>query len=149
KTSEGRIERRYVGGNEYIDKIEALAKQRSIEAFNLDPEQWSVNVQPSSGENALYAALIAVLKPHDRIMGLHVHDGGTISHGHYTESKRVSFTSIYFETIPYHVKNDGYIDYDYMEKLALNLRPKLIIAGASSYCRDWDYSRMRKIADKI
>src|SRR5690606_8264897 len=101
KNSEGRIGRRYFTGNQYIDKIEALAKQRSIEAFNLDPEQWNVNVQPTSGHNALFGTLIALLKPHDRVMGLHVYDGGNISHGFYTESKRVSFSSIFFETIPY------------------------------------------------
>jgi len=105
-------------------------------------------VQPYSGSPANFAVYTGLLNPHDRIMGLDLPSGGHLTHGFYTAKKKVSATSIYFESLPYHVDpQTGIIDYDEMEKLALMFRPKLIVAGASAYPRDWDYTRIRKICD--
>lgn len=147
KYSEGLVGARYYGGNEVIDQIEQLCKDRCLNAFRLNKDEWDVNVQPYSGSVANFAAYTGILKPHDRIMGLDLPSGGHLSHGYYTAKKKVSATSIYFESFPYKVNSEGYVDYDEMEKIALVYKPALIIAGASAYPRDWDYARMRKIAD--
>jgi len=148
KYSEGLPGARYYGGNEYVDELENLCRDRALKAFNCDPAKWGVNVQPYSGSPANFAVYTALLNPHDRIMGLDLPSGGHLTHGFYTAKKKVSATSIYFESLPYHVDpQTGYVDYDEMEKLALMFRPKLIVAGASAYPRDWDYERVRKICD--
>ncbi|KAL1515168.1 hypothetical protein AB1Y20_004236 [Prymnesium parvum] len=148
KYSEGLPGARYYGGNEFVDELENLCRERALQAFNCDPAKWGVNVQPYSGSPANFAVYTALLNPHDRIMGLDLPSGGHLTHGFYTAKKKVSATSIYFESLPYHVDSKtGYIDYDEMEKLALMFRPKLIVAGASAYPRDWDYERIRKICD--
>jgi glycine hydroxymethyltransferase len=115
----------------------------------LSPEEWDVNVQPYSGSVANFAAYTAILKPHDRIMGLDLPSGGHLSHGYYTGKKKVSATSIYFESFPYQVNLEGWIDYDTLEKNALIYKPQLIVCGGSAYPRDWDYERLRKIADAV
>lgn len=149
KYSEGYPGARYYGGNEVIDQIENLATSRVLAAFRLDPEQWVVNVQPYSGSPANFAVYTALLQPHDRIMGLDLSSGGHLTHGFQTAKRRVSATSVYFESMSYKVGADGRIDYDEMERLALAFRPKLLIVGASAYNRDFDYARFRSVADKV
>lgn len=149
KYSEGYIGARYYGGTENVDKIEALCIQRALEAYNLSPEEWGVNVQPYSGSPANFAVFTGVVGPHGRIMGLDLPDGGHLTHGFYTPTRKVSATSIFFESFPYSVDpKTGLIDYDILEANALKFRPKMIIAGMSCYARNIDYQRMREIADK-
>ncbi|KAG5244211.1 glycine hydroxymethyltransferase family protein [Salix suchowensis] len=122
----------------------------ALASFNLDGKKWGVNVQPLSGSPANFEVYTALLKPHDRIMGLDLPHGGHLSHGFMTPKRRVSGTSIYFESMPYRIdESTGLVDYDMLEKTAILFRPKLIIAGASAYPRDFDYPRMRKIADAV
>ena len=147
KYSEGLPGKRYYGGNEIIDKIENLCILRALDAFSLDPNEWGVNVQPYSGSVANLAAFNALLNPHDRIMGLDLPSGGHLTHGFYTSKKKVSVTSIYYESLPYHVNKHGYIDYERLEQDAKNFKPKLIICGYSAYSRDLDYKKFRMIAD--
>ncbi|GKV48722.1 hypothetical protein SLEP1_g55526 [Rubroshorea leprosula] len=150
KYSEGLPGKRYYGGNEYIDELETLCQKRALAAFHLDETNWGVNVQPLSGSPANFEVYTAILKPHDRIMGLDLPHGGHLSHGFMTPKRRVSGTSIYFESMPYRLdESTGLVDYDMLEKTAILFRPKLIIAGASAYPRDFDYPRMRKIADSV
>lgn len=154
KYAEGLPYARYYGGNEVVDQIEELCQKRALEAYGLDPEKWGVNVQPYSGSPANFAVYTALLKPHDRIMGLDLPSGGHLTHGFYTYSKKentrkaVSATSVYFESLPYRVHPEtGLIDYDQLERDAALFKPAMIVAGFSAYPRDLDYERFRKIAD--
>ena len=124
--------------------------ERALQLFDLDPSAWGVNVQPYSGSPANFAAYTALLKPHDRIMGLDLPSGGHLTHGFQTPKKKVSATSVYFESMPYVVNpSSGLVDYDDMERRAKMFMPKLLIAGGSAYTREWDYGRMRQIADSV
>jgi glycine hydroxymethyltransferase len=149
KYAEGEVGARYYGGNEFVDQIEALTKERALNAFSLNGEDWAVNVQPYSGSPANFAVYTALLQPHDRILGLDLPSGGHLTHGYSTPTKKLSATSVYFECLHYHVTEDGLIDYDEMERLAQLFRPKLIIAGFSAYPRELDYIRFRKAADSV
>jgi len=150
KYSEGQIGQRYYGGNEFIDEMEFLCKQRALKLYELDNHEWSVNVQPYSGSPANFAVFTALLEPHERIMGLSLPSGGHLTHGYYNNNRKVSATSIYFESLPYEVNEEtGYIDYEDLEKRAQIFRPNCIIAGGSAYPRDWDYEKFSKIAKSV
>ncbi|XP_062207626.1 serine hydroxymethyltransferase 7-like [Phragmites australis] len=150
KYSEGLPGARYYGGNQHIDAIEWLCHERALAAFGLDPACWGVNVQPYSCTSANLAVYTGLLQPKDRIMGLEPPSGGHVSHGYYTPSgKKVSGASIFFESLSYRVNpQTGYIDYDKLEERAMDFHPKILICGGSSYPREWDFARMRLIADK-
>ncbi|MDP1621475.1 MAG: serine hydroxymethyltransferase [Bacteroidales bacterium] len=141
KYAEGYPGKRYYGGCQYVDVTEQLAIDRAKELFNA---AW-VNVQPHSGAQANMAVLMTCLKPGDTFMGLDLSHGGHLSHG-----SPVNSSGILYKAVAYEVEQEtGMINYDKMEEKALAIKPKLIIAGASAYSRDWDYKRMRSIADQI
>ncbi|KAJ7253691.1 serine hydroxymethyltransferase-domain-containing protein [Mycena haematopus] len=149
KYSEGLPNARYYGGNEYIDELEILCRKRALQAFNLDPAKWGVNVQPYSGSTANFAALTALIQPQDRLMGLGLPDGGHLTHGYYTAKKKMTASSIYFQSLPYALAPETQlIDYDGLAAQAKIFKPKLIICGASAYPRDWDYAALKKTAEK-
>jgi len=149
KYSEGYPGKRYYGGNEIIDKIENLAIKRSLDAFRLDEDEWAVNVQAYSGSVANVAAYLGIINKGDRIMGLDLPSGGHLTHGFQSKKgKKISHTSLIFESIPYRVNTEGYIDFENLSVVSMMVRPKLIICGASAYSRDYDYKRFREIADK-
>jgi glycine hydroxymethyltransferase len=155
KYSEGYPGHRYYGGNEVVDQVEQLCQQRALAAYGLNPEEWGVNVQPYSGSPANFAVYTALLKPHDRLMGLDLPSGGHLTHGFYTYSKAegtrkaVSATSVYFESLPYRVHPDtGLIDFESLASLAGLFKPALLVCGGSAYPRDWDYAAFRRIADE-
>ncbi|KAK0096943.1 hypothetical protein PV326_003794 [Microctonus aethiopoides] len=147
KYSEGLPGQRYYGGNEFIDEIELLAQERALKAFNLNPEEWGCNVQPYSGSPANFAVYTGLIEPHGRIMGLDLPDGGHLTHGFFTATKKISATSIFFESMPYKVNPiTGLIDYDKLSEQAKLFKPKVIIAGVSCYSRCLDYKRFKEIA---
>ncbi len=150
KYSEGYPGARYYGGNEFVDKIEDLARDRALVAYRLKPAEWGVNVQPYSGSPANLAVYTALLQPGERLMGLNLTQGGHLTHGYFTETRKVSATSLFWESKQYNVNTTtGYIDYDALEQSALEFKPKIIIAGFSAYTRDLDYKRYRAICDKV
>ena len=141
KYAEGYPGARYYGGCEVVDQVEQLAIDRICKLYGAK----YANVQPHSGAQANMAVFMAVLKPGDTFMGLDLSHGGHLSHG-----SPVNSSGILYKAIGYKVKEEtGTIDYDEMERLALEHKPKMIVGGASAYSREWDYKRMRKIADKI
>jgi glycine hydroxymethyltransferase len=147
KYSEGLPGARYYGGNEWVDIVENLCRTRALQAFDLNGEEWGVNVQPYSGSTANFSAFTGLLSPHDRIMGLDLPSGGHLTHGYATAKKKISSSAIYFESFPYKVdKETGLIDYQALEDTAKVYRPKLIICGASAYPREWDYEWLRKVS---
>ena len=140
KYSEGYPKKRYYGGNEFIDDIEIEAKERAKKLFGVP----FVNVQPYSGSPANLAVYLATCQPGDTIMGLNLPDGGHLTHGW-----KVSATAIFYKSVPYHVKDDGKIDFDEILKLAKKFKPKLIWSGATAYPYRYDYQKFSEIADKV
>ena len=141
KYAEGYPGARYYGGCEVVDQIEQLAIDRICKLFDAE----YANVQPHSGAQANMAVLMACLKPGDTFMGLDLSHGGHLTHG-----SPVNMSGILYNAVAYKLNEEtGLIDYDQMEKTALEYKPKVIIGGASAYSREWDYERMRAIADKI
>lgn len=141
KYAEGYPGKRYYGGCEYVDIVENLAIERAKKLFNAD----HANVQPHSGAQANTAVYFAILKPGDTVLGMNLSHGGHLTHGH-----PINFSGTYFNFVPYGVDKDTEkIDYNEVEKLALEHKPKLIVAGASAYPRIIDFEAMRSIADKV
>ena len=141
KYAEGYPAARYYGGCEVVDKVESLAIERLCKIYGAE----YANVQPHSGAQANMAVFFAVLKPGDTFLGLNLSHGGHLSHG-----SAVNMSGTYFNAVSYSVREeDGRVDYDEMEQKALECKPKLIVGGASAYSREWDYKRMREIADKV
>lgn len=141
KYAEGYPGKRYYGGCEVVDKSETLAIERICRLFDAE----YANVQPHSGAQANAAVLLACLNPGDKFMGLNLSHGGHLSHG-----SLVNTSGILYKPYEYNLnKETGRVDYDQMEEIALRERPKLIIGGGSAYSREWDYARMRKIADEV
>ena len=141
KYAEGYPGKRYYGGCEVVDKVEELAIERICKLFGAE----YANVQPHSGAQANAAVFLACLEPGDTFMGLNLDHGGHLSHG-----SLVNTSGLIYKPVGYNLKKEtGRVDYDEMEKLALEHKPKLIIGGGSAYSREWDYARMREIADKV
>ena len=141
KYAEGYPGKRYYGGCEVVDKVESLAIERVCRLFGAE----YANVQPHSGAQANAAVFLACLKPGDTFMGLNLEQGGHLSHG-----SRVNTSGILYNPIGYNLNREtGRVNYEEMERLAQEHRPKLIIGGGSAYCREWDYARMRQIADSV
>lgn len=141
KYAEGYPGHRYYGGCQVVDEAEQLAIDRVKELFGAE----YANVQPHSGAQANMAVFMSVLKPGDKFLGLNLAHGGHLSHG-----SPVNFSGLMFQALEYNVKEDtGLIDYDQMEEVARRERPRLIVGGASAYSREWDYARMRRLADEI
>ena len=140
KYAEGYPGKRYYGGCECVDVVEELARNRAMEIFGCT----YANVQPHSGAQANMAVFFALLKPGDTVMGMNLAHGGHLSHG-----SPANFSGAYFHVVPYGVNDDGVIDYDKVREIALECRPKLIVAGASAYARIIDFKRFREIADEV
>ena len=138
KYAEGYPGKRYYGGCECVDVVEDLARERAKELFGCD----YANVQPHSGAQANMAVQFAILKPGDTVMGMNLDHGGHLTHG-----SPVNFSGTYFNIVPYGVNDEGYIDYDKVMEIAMECKPKMIIAGASAYARTIDFKKFREIAD--
>ncbi len=140
KYAEGYPGKRYYGGCECVDVAEEIARKRACELFGAE----HANVQPHSGASANFAVFTAFLKPGDTVMGMNLAHGGHLSHG-----SPVNVSGMYFNVVPYGVNDDGFIDYEEMERIALECQPKMIIAGASAYPRVIDFERCSQIAKKV
>lgn len=140
KYAEGYPGKRYYGGCECVDVVEELARDRAKELFGCE----YVNVQPHSGAQANMAVFFAVMEPGDTFMGMNLDHGGHLSHG-----SPVNMSGKYFKCVPYGVNDEGFLDYDNVKKIALECRPKMIVAGASAYARTIDFKKFREIADEV
>ena len=140
KYAEGYPGKRYYGGCEYVDIVEDLARDRAMELFGCT----YANVQPHSGAQANMSVFFCLLQPGDTVMGMNLDHGGHLTHG-----SPVNMSGSYFNIVPYGVNDEGFIDYDELERLAVENKPKLIVAGASAYARKIDFKRFREVADKV
>ena len=140
KYAEGYPGKRYYGGCEYVDVVEDLARERAKKLFGCE----YVNVQPHSGAQANMAVFFALVKPGETVMGMNLDHGGHLSHG-----SPANISGTYYHIVPYGVNDAGFIDYDEVERIAKECKPKMIIAGASAYCRKIDFKRFREIADEV
>ena len=140
KYAEGYPGKRYYGGCEHVDVVEDLARDRAMKLFGCT----YANVQPHSGAQANMTVFFALMQPGDTFMGMNLDHGGHLTHG-----SPVNFSGKYFNCVPYGVNSDGYIDYDEVERIAKECKPKLIVAGASAYARKIDFKRFREIADEV
>lgn len=140
KYAEGYSGKRYYGGCEYVDIVETLAIERAKKLFGCE----YVNVQPHSGAQANMAVFFAMLKPGDTVMGMNLAHGGHLTHG-----SPVNMSGAYFNIVPYGVNDDGFIDYDELRRIAVEAKPKLIVAGASAYAREIDFKKFREVADEV
>lgn len=140
KYAEGYPGKRYYGGCQYVDMIEELARNRAKELFQCT----YANVQPHSGAQANMAVFFALVKPGETVMGMNLDHGGHLSHG-----SPANISGTYYNIVPYGVNDEGFIDYEAVERIAKECRPKMIIAGASAYCRKIDFKRFREIADEV
>ena len=140
KYAEGYPGKRYYGGCQYVDMVEDLARDRAKELFGCT----YANVQPHSGAQANMAVFFALVKPGETVMGMNLDHGGHLSHG-----SPANISGTYYHIVPYGVNDQGFIDYDEVERIAKECRPKMIIAGASAYCRKIDFKRFREIADEV
>lgn len=140
KYAEGYPGKRYYGGCQYVDVVEDLARERAKELFGCE----YVNVQPHSGAQANMAVFFAIMEPGDTFMGMNLAHGGHLTHG-----SPVNMSGKYFNVVPYGVNDDGFIDYDEVERIAKECKPKMIVAGASAYARAIDFKRFREIADEV
>ncbi len=140
KYAEGYPGKRYYGGCDYVDVVETLAIERAKELFGCE----YANVQPHSGAQANMAVFFAMLTPGDTVMGMNLAHGGHLTHG-----SPVNMSGAYFNIIPYGVNEEGFIDYDELRKIALESKPKLIVAGASAYAREIDFKKFREVADEV
>ncbi len=140
KYAEGYPGKRYYGGCECVDVVEDLARDRAKELFRCE----YVNVQPHSGAQANMAVFFAMMEPGDTFMGMNLDHGGHLSHG-----SPVNMSGKYFNCVPYGVNDEGFLDYDNVRKIALECRPKMIVAGASAYARTIDFKKFREIADEV
>ena len=140
KYAEGYPGKRYYGGCECVDVVEDLARDRAKELFGCE----YVNVQPHSGAQANMAVFFACMEPGDTFMGMNLDHGGHLSHG-----SPVNMSGKYFNCVPYGVNDDGFLDYDNVRKIALECKPKMIVAGASAYARTIDFKKFREIADEV
>lgn len=150
KYSEGQAGKRYYQGNGVIDEVERLCKERAIKTFALDDKEWGVNVQALSGSPANLAVLYALLPPGERILSMYLSDGGHLSHGWQYNGKKVTLVSTLWDVAFYHVNSKTEVfDYTEIEKIAKEVRPKIVISGGTAYPREIDHDRMGKIAHQI
>lgn len=152
KYSEGQPFKRYYQGNQFIDQIESLVEERALQAFGLTVDDWHVNVQPATGSIANFAVYAALINPGDKMLGMSLYDGGHLTHGWKLPDtgKPISFTARIYDTYFYNVDPlTKVFNYDEIEKIASEVKPKILISGGTAYPREIDYKRMREIADSV
>ncbi len=150
KYSEGQVGKRYYQGNEFIDEIEKLCKERALDLFGLNPTKWAVNCQALSGAPANLAIYNALLNPSDKILSLYLPDGGHLSHGWQVEGKKITLVSKIYDVDFYHVSPETFlIDYAALQKKAVAFNPKIIVSGGTAYSREIDHKKISDIAHKI